>query len=248
MTESQTGPRTHDEMRRSLAGVPGRGYRAMTAEQLDLPAAEVVRSLEVRWIFPGQVQATMARWFGRFPAALELREDTYLLDPPLRGLSVKIRGGDGPLEVKVYRGSSGILDIAGRARGRVESWQKWSFPRESSGWGSHDPAGWMPVRKKRRISVFPPFGGHGRAALPGLGEEPGCAVELTEIRMGGEAWWTLGFEALGPASMLQRELEATTALVFADALPGGVEFGAGSSKSYAEWLGLRPDADSIAEA
>jgi hypothetical protein len=249
MTESQTEPWTLDAMRRSLGGVLGGGYRAMTAEHFGLPAVEGVRSLEVRWIFPGQVQAAMARWFGRFPAALELREDAYLLDPHLRGLSVKIRGGDGgPLEVKVYGGSSGILDIPGRARGRVESWQKWSFPRESSSGGIPDPVGWVPVRKKRRISVFPPLGGRGHPRLPGRREEPGCAVELTEIRMGGEAWWTLGLEATGPASMLGRELEATTAAVFADAPPGGVEFGAGSSKSYAEWLGLRPDAGRAAGA
>jgi hypothetical protein len=219
----------------------------MTAEQLDLPAIEGLRSLEVRWIFPGQVEAATARWFGRFPAAMEMREDAYLLDPHLRGLSVKIRGG-GPLEVKVYRGSPGILDIAGRARGRMEFWQKWSFPRDPPGQGSVDPVRWIPVRKKRRISVSPPAGRHGRADLPGPGREPGCAVELTEIRMGGEAWWTLGFEATGPAGTLRRELEATTALVFADALPVGVEFGAGSSKSYAEWLGLRPDMASVADA
>ena len=219
----------------------------MTAELLDLPAIEGVRSLEVRWIFPGQVEAATTRWFSRFPAAMESREDAYLLDPHLRGLSVKIRGG-GPLEVKVYGGSPGILDIAGRARGRMEFWQKWSFPRDVRDQGSVDPVGWIPVRKKRRISVSPPVGRPGRADLPGVGEEPGCAVELTEIRMGGEAWWTLGFEATGPVGMLRRELEATTALVFADALPAGVEFGAGSSKSYAEWLGLRPDMASVADA
>jgi hypothetical protein len=219
----------------------------MTAELLDLPAIEGVRSLEVRWIFPGQVEAATTRWFDRFPAATESREDAYLLDPHLRGLSVKIRGG-GPLEVKVYRGSPGILDIAGRARGRMEFWQKWSFPCDLPGQGSVDPAGWIPVHKKRRISVSPPAGRPGRADLPRAGGEPGCAVELTEIHMGGEAWWTLGFEATGPVGMLRRELEATTALVFADALPAGVEFGAGSSKSYAEWLGLRPDMASVADA
>lgn len=114
-------------IRHSVGGVPGSEHGTITAEQPDLPVIEGVRSLEVRWIFPGQLEAAVARWFGRFPAAPELREDTYLLDPHLRGLSVKIRGG-GPLEVKVYRGSPGILDIAGGARGRMESWQKWSFP------------------------------------------------------------------------------------------------------------------------
>jgi hypothetical protein len=44
-------------------------------------------------IFPGQLEAAGARWFGRFPAGTQSREDTYLLDPQLRGLSVKVRGG-----------------------------------------------------------------------------------------------------------------------------------------------------------
>ena len=130
----------------------------MTAERPASPVTEGVRSLEVRWIFPGQLEAAVAGWFGRFPAAVESREDAYLLDPQLRGLSVKIRAG-GALEVKMYHGSPGILEVAGRARGRMESWQKWSFPlsppsQDSAGppaggryargggsAGSHGPAG-----------------------------------------------------------------------------------------------------------
>jgi hypothetical protein len=54
----------------------------------------------------------VARWFSRFPATTESREDTYLLDPQLRGLSVKVRAGRA-LEVKVYRGSRGILQVPG---------------------------------------------------------------------------------------------------------------------------------------
>jgi hypothetical protein len=65
----------------------------MTALLPQSLVTEGVRSLEVRWIFPGQLEAAVARWFGRFPAAEESREDTYLLDPQLRGLSVKVRGG-----------------------------------------------------------------------------------------------------------------------------------------------------------
>ncbi len=41
--------------------------------------------------------------------------------------------------------------------------------------------------------------------------------------MHGQAWWTLGFEATGPVSLQRKELEATAALVFGQALPGGVE-------------------------
>ena len=81
----------------------------MTAEPPESPVTEGVRSLEVRWILRGQLGAAVAGWFGRFPAGTESRVDTYLLDPQLGGLSVKVRGG-GALEVKVYRGSPGILE------------------------------------------------------------------------------------------------------------------------------------------
>ena len=189
----------------------------------------------------------MAGWFGRFPARTESREDTYLLDPRLRGLSVKIRGG-GALEVKVYRGSPRILEVTGRARGRMQAWQKWSFPISPLRLESGDPAGWRPVRKRRRISRFPLASGPVVAGVPALGGEPGCAVELAEVRTGGQDWWTLGFEATGPADLLRSELQATAALVFAQALPGGVEPGPDESGSYAEWLYRRAGAGSDADA
>jgi hypothetical protein len=212
----------------------------MTAEPPESPVTEAAGSLEVRWIFPGQLESAVAGWFGRFPARTESREDAYLLDPQLRGLSVKIRGG-GALEVKTYRGSPGILEVAGGARGRLESWQKWSFPFRPPSGDSGDPPGWTPVRKRRRISRFSSASGPAVALAPGMGQQPRCEVELTEVHARGQDWWTLGFEATGTADLLRRELEATAALVFAQALPGGVVPGPADSRSYAQWLGQRPD-------
>ena len=65
-------------------------------------------------------------------------------------------------------------------------------------------------------------------------------MELTEIHARGQDWWTLGFESTGPADLLRSELEATAALMFAQALPGGLEPGPDESRSYAQWLGQRP--------
>jgi hypothetical protein len=217
----------------------------MTAQPPDSPLSEGVRSLEVRWIFPGQLPAAVARWFGRFPAETESREDTYLLDPRLPGLSVKVRGG-GALEVKVFHGSPGVLEVTGRARGQMESWQKWSFPFGPLSQHSADPAGWRPVRKRRRISRFSSASGQMVALAAGPGDEPRCGVELTEIRTGGQGWWTLGFEATGPADLLRSQLQATATLVFAQALPGSAQPGPDESSSYAQWLSLRPGAGSDA--
>jgi hypothetical protein len=213
----------------------------MTAEPPYRPVAEAVRSLEVRWIFPGPLETAVASWFSRFPATTESREDTYLLDPQLRGSSVKVRAGRA-LEVKVYRGSRGILQVPGRACGRLEAWQKWSFPYSPLRQDGADPAGWLPVRKRRRISRFSRAGGPAAARAPVPGCEPWCAVELTEVRTRGQDWWTLGLEATGPAHLLHGELQAAAALVFARPLPAGVEPGPDYSRSYADWLGHPPGA------
>ena len=219
----------------------------MTAALPESSVPEGARSLEVRWIFPGRLEAAVAGWFGRFPAETESREDIYLLNPDLRGLSVKVRAG-AALEVKAYRGSPGILTVVGRASGRMQSWQKWSFPFSPLSQDSGDPPGWRPVRKRRRISRFSLAGGRIVAGARELAGEPGCAVELTAVRTGGQAWWSLGFEATGPADLLRGELEATAALVFARALPDGLEPGMDKSRSYAQWLSQRPGADSDADA
>jgi hypothetical protein len=175
----------------------------MAAEPRESPASEAVRSLEVRWIFPGQLEAAVARWFGRYPARVESREDTYRLDPQLSGLSVKVRGG-GALEVKAYRGSPGILAMAGRARGRLESWQKWSFPVSPPSVGSADPPGWRPVRKKRRISRFPLGRGPVAAPAAGLREQPRCEVELTKVHTGGRTGGPWGSRRPARRSAAQR--------------------------------------------
>jgi hypothetical protein len=207
----------------------------MTPEPPQGSATEGVRSLEVRWIFPGQLETAVAEWFGRFPAERQEREDTYLLDTWLRGLSVKVRGG-AALEVKEYRGSPGLLDLAGRACGRMEFWRKSSFPVDPPRGDGGDLAGWIPVRKRRRISRFSLAGGPAAAQSPGRGREPWCAAELTEVGTPGHDWWTLGFEATGPEDQLRGTLQAAAQLVFALAMPGSTEPSPAVSSSYTEWL------------
>jgi hypothetical protein len=211
----------------------------MTAEPPQGRAGEEVRSLEVRWIFPGRLETAVTGWFERFPIGTESREDSYLLNPRLPGLSVKIRGGRA-LEVKMYHGSLGVLEVAGRARGRLESWQKWSFPVSSSAQYDGSPAGWRPVHKKRRMSHFSLAGGQIVARASALDHGPQCDVELTEVNTLGQDWWTLGFEASGPTDLLRTTLEATARLVFNHPLPGGAAPDLDDSKSYQQWLTQRP--------
>ena len=216
-----------------LAAAESPGTRSSPPLARGRPQPGRTRSLEARWFVPGELDAAMAGWFARFPTGSQSREDTYLADPQLGGLSVKLRHGQA-LEVKVYQGSPGMLEVAGRACGRLEWWEKWSFPSDPPGPGGADLPGWRPVRKL--IHRFPAASGQTAAGTRGLDGEPRCQVELTEIRVGDQAWWSLGFEATGPDSLLCAELEAAAALVFAQPLPGGLELAIDHCQSYAQWL------------
>src|SRR4051795_10848175 len=59
--------------------------------------------------------------------------------------------GPGPRGEGVPR-QPGILDLPGRARGRMQAWQKWSFPVSPLGQDNGDLPAWRPVRKSRRIT------------------------------------------------------------------------------------------------
>jgi hypothetical protein len=121
----------------------------MAAAPAENPVTGPVDSLEVRWILPGPLPAAVLDWFARFLAQTESREDIYLVQPLLSGLSVKLRDGS-VLEVKSYLGSPAIPGLT--IRGRLESWRKWSFRYGPYGYSEPAPAGWVLVRKQRRNS------------------------------------------------------------------------------------------------
>lgn len=196
----------------------------MAAGRLGSQVVGGIRSLEARWILPGRIESAVAGWLARFPGEAEMREDVYLVDPHLDGISAKVRAGTA-FEVKAYQGSPGVLEVAGRALGRMEYWRKWAFPWDRRVLEEVGPAGWVPVRKRRRISRFSLVGG-----------ESGCAVELTQVRVREQDWWSLAFEATARDGLLRSEFEAVTARVFARPAPDLAELGLHNSLSYADWL------------
>jgi hypothetical protein len=205
----------------------------------DLTAAPV-DSLEVRWINPGPLGTAMREWFARFPAGTETRQDAYLLQPRLAGLSVKLRDGR-TLDVKSYLGSPGILGLPGC--GRLESWRKWSFPCQPSCDGGAALPGWITVRKQRHTCWVPLATGHGLAPARRPTPQAGCTVELTEIHVRDRPWWSVGLEATGSAGLLRLALQHAAALAFAQPLPAGVVLSLDNSRSYAQWLNQRPSPD-----
>jgi hypothetical protein len=200
----------------------------------DDPDQQGTSTLEVRWILPGPVTGPTMAWFRRFPTSIQTRVDAYILTPRLDGLSLKIRA-DADFDVKAYRGSPGVLEVPGHATGRLEAWEKWSFPLGVQSERADESATWRRVRKVRRISWFV-APDDWFASADGLDQRARCAVELTDIMMGGKAWWTLGLEASGPSLERRGVLEAAAASVFAEPRPGGAALRLEDSRPYAAWL------------
>ena len=136
----------------------------------------------------------MAAWLERFPAEIQSREDTYLVDPQLRGLSVKIRGG-AALEVKVYRGSPGILDLPG--------------PRPRTTWSPGRSGPFRSARSARTAVTWPCGDRSGRdGGSAGSPRSPPASRDWARNRSArwnsprsaspARTRWTLGFEGDRP--------------------------------------------------
>jgi hypothetical protein len=201
-------------------------------------------TLEVRWISRGGVPPGLLDYFGPFREPAEVREDRYLVDPWLPLLGVKIRGG-ASLDIKVSHGGAKELHLANAATGRLEHWTKWTFPinfTSVSSPGSEprpdDPA-WVAVHKvRRRRSFMVADNLVVERALRGA-SSPGCSFEISDVTLGEESWWTLAFEAVGSAPIVDRDLRSTAAHALSDPLPDGLSLDRSRSMSYVRWLRSR---------
>ena len=200
---------------------------------VDPPAPDGDLSLEVRWILPGPLPPEMIEWFGTGPGGVETRRDTYLAQRTGPDVGVKVRD-NAQLDVKVYEGSPDVVTVLGRAHGRLGWWRKWSFPLRA-GDRQREPAGWASVQKVHRIRLFS-LAGRPILTKADARVEGGCAVELTQVTFDRRRWWTLGFEAIGPAVALTDELNASVAVMFDHPLPAGLILDLAHSTSYPEWL------------
>lgn len=177
----------------------------------------------------------MVGWLGASEDLTERRVDRYLVEPLRPELSVKIRAGV-RLDLKAFRGSKGELHVES-GTGRIEAWEKWSFPVASGDLASYEGSSWRSVAKVRRRRSFRMDDGEPVERPLVEAELEGCSIELTEFTVGRGTCWTIGLEATGGQDTLERDLLATARRMFDGTLPEGVGLDLEASMSYARWLG-----------
>jgi hypothetical protein len=192
---------------------------------------------EVRWFNWGPVPRAVLDWLEQrssLPAPQPPRQDHYL---GLGNASLGIKLREGRIEVKMRLQQRGMARFGENIVGQAERWRKWSFPLSDPDPGSWlSPAGaWIPVRKVRRLHRYG-LAEDGTVSLVPSDRLPtaGCDFELSEVRTVEGTWWSVCFEAFGPAAGLEDSLYAVAAIIMAPGWPVAME--AEGSYSYPEWL------------
>ena len=199
---------------------------------------------EARWFIPETLPDAVLDWF-RAGQALNsggVQVHEYLLFPDCDSVGVKLR--DGRFEIKAMRGASQPLSQDLGINGRTEQWVKWSFASEglqALDQALHQSGRWLKVRKERFLRRFSAERGRLMEVTARQGALPvvGCNIEVTRIDVDANPrfWFSLGFEAFGPATVTARILDDALLLLFNEHGCGpGTTLSESESTGYPAWL------------
>lgn len=195
-------------------------------------------SAEVRWFYHEPRPESILNWFctNKSLSPEDPRMDHYLVFPGSESVGIKIR--EGKFEAKALRGASEIVQYPYNISGRSECWIKWSYEKEAvKTWVQailSESHGWVDVTKVRWLRKFSLD--HPELLEVSDDERPkeGCNVELTQLTIAGEEWWSFAFEAFGEPGQVREYLQKVAEHFFSIHPP--ILFQAINSCPYPVWL------------
>ena len=195
-------------------------------------------SAEVRWFFLGQPPQTV-------PDALAMTEehrqpertDEYVLFPGCAALGVKLR--ERRFEIKTQARLLGPGRLAPGVEEIVATWIKLAFevPGDAQlARAVRAEAATVAVAKQRWVRVLTPDdASEPIARTSDTTIAQGCAVELCRLRLRDSEWWSVGLEAFGDPTRIERCLRRAVPLALvANRLP--CELTVRNSMAYPTWF------------
>jgi hypothetical protein len=195
---------------------------------------------ELRWFYPGFPPEAIARWFEtqcpqQGPVNPETRDDLYLFTPDCDYLNIKWR--QERLEIKWRQAEWDSVQFGDCLSGNLETWQKCAceeltptMPGDAEAKGT-----WVRVSKRRSQRFYQV---QNATIEPIGGDRPisqGCSLELTQLAIADQPWWSLALEAFGPTNTLIDTLKAT-ATVLSTSYPPEFPLTPAASFAYPHWL------------
>ena len=156
------------------------------------------QTIEVRWFYRGKVPEAVAIWFevsGTPLPSPDSRSDVYLQSRS-SDLGIKIRQGN--LEVKYCHQQLGAISIASIDDGLVQQWTKWICDDPSLELAGGEKQAWIQVAKIRHqrlylVDFIEPI----RLTPISTPCQNAAAIEVTQLQLQGQPWWTIACEYLG---------------------------------------------------
>lgn len=163
----------------------------------------MLTTAELRWFTCGEIPEAIAQWFtsdarGEHLAPSEEREDIYLYVPESDFVGIKLR--QARLEIKWRIAELGVVSID-QVAGKAEKWRKWLCEDDTK--ESFQPSevtgkAWVSVKKKRTQRKYEVTSRQSVVAIPvNQSGDRICSVELTQLEIYNQAWWSLAYEASG---------------------------------------------------
>jgi hypothetical protein len=219
------------------------------------PSAAPLASHEVRWFFEGSSadHAGMRKWFEAadpfrkgpgvgapiWKGRLDDHPDVYLLIPGADDMGIKWREGE--LQVKGRVSNLGVHLFCGRHLGHVERWVKWSYSNLPDAYkrivtgepgSSALTAAVQKTRALRKVRLDT-MTGAAEEVDAGTFVDRGLNAELTDLKIGGKSYCSLGFEAFPDDAAMHAAFSQAVA-TFLEGL--AQDLGADRSQSYPQWL------------
>lgn len=199
----------------------------------------MLETTELRWVCSGTLPEVTQHWF-QYDCPSEClppeeREDLYLSTAGCEHLGIKLRQEQ--LEIKWREAELGVLrcwDLDGKAEQWIKSICADSeveciIPKVTV------KGLWIRVRKVRSQRKYQVLPNQSLIAVPvSQPSDPGCAVELTTLRIKGNSWWSQGFEA-GKGDPL-RDIQVVASEVLKTYR--GPKLGFQDSYAYPKWLSI----------
>lgn len=197
-------------------------------------------TVEARWFYPGPIPPDVLAWYHyseRAPETQPTRIDYYLRLADHDDLSVKLRTGR--IEIKQRTEQYGVQPLHEHVHALVEGWCKWGFDIGDINHGASEPgdspSAWIAVRKTRRLRRYRLADNGDVIAIGGMEYAPqGCHIELAEIAIHEQNWWSLAFETFGPSEVLYTTFMRITQHALRDATAPPLD--AACSYGYAQWM------------
>lgn len=198
-----------------------------------------ITTAEIRWFQLGSSPGIIRKWLRNQKGIYEEQEtrtDVYLILKNNPALGIKLR--EGRMEIK-KRLSVGSTVRSHNLAGTSEVWKKWSAKTEESNSAGNllfeEEDHWIHIRKKRYLQKYEITSGGELIPYPESGfPNSGLAVEIADLVINDQQWWTFGLESFGNPDQVKNDLESFLPQLVRD-LPC-THCHTNNSFSYPQWI------------